>query len=97
MGETGYLMMLPPRQPYLPDVLAQWRARLQAEAGRNPRIGTCPNRLTLGYEHEWCDEEEQWYRSSGTEVWEFDRYGRIIRRCVSLHHAPISGQERRIQ
>jgi nuclear transport factor 2 (NTF2) superfamily protein len=49
------------------------------------------------YEHEWCDDKGRWYRSSGTEIWEFDPHGRIIRRCVSLHHAPISGQERRIQ
>jgi hypothetical protein len=89
-------MMLPPRPPYL-DALAQWRARLQAEGVRHPRIEPGRNRLTVRYEHEWCDDKGRWYRSSGTEIWEFDPHGRIIRRCVSLHHAPISGQERRIQ
>lgn len=89
-------MMLPPRPPYL-DVLAEWRAQVQADGVRHPRIGPCRNRLTVRYEHEWCDDKGRWYRSSGTEMWEFDRHGRIIRRCVSLHHAPISGQERRIQ
>ena len=86
-------MMLPPRLPCLLDALAQW----QADARRHPRIGPRRDRLAVRYEHEWCDDKGRWYRSSGTEIWEFDRHGRIIRRCVSLHHAPISGQERRIQ
>jgi nuclear transport factor 2 (NTF2) superfamily protein len=87
-------MRLPPRPPYLLDALAQWQDQWQADAVRHPRIGPCRGRLAVRYEHEWCDEEGRWYRSSGTEIWEFDRRGRIIRRCVSLHHAPISGQER---
>lgn len=86
-------MMLPPRPQYLLDALAQW----QSDEVGHPRIGLSRHRLTVRYEHEWCDDEGGWYRSSGTEIWEFDRHGRIIRRCVSLHHAPISGQERRIQ
>ena len=60
-------MMLPPRPPYL-DALAQWPDQLQADGMRHPRIGLRRNRLTVRYEHEWCDDNGRWYRSSGTEM-----------------------------
>jgi nuclear transport factor 2 (NTF2) superfamily protein len=54
------------------------------------------NRIAVSFEYEWHDEKGQWYRSYGTELWEFDENGLMRRRIASINDAPIANEERRI-
>ena len=54
------------------------------------------NRIAVSFEYEWHDSSGQWYRSYGTELWEFDDDGRMRRRLASINDAPIGESERRI-
>ena len=52
--------------------------------------------MAVRFEYEWHDEEGQWYRSYGNEMWEFDEEGLMSRRYASINDAPIRGNERRV-
>jgi len=54
------------------------------------------NRIAVTFEYEWHDEQGQWYRSYGNELWEFDEEGLMRRRIASINDAPISVAERRV-
>jgi nuclear transport factor 2 (NTF2) superfamily protein len=45
-------------------------------------------------EYEWHDDAEQWYRSYGVELWEFNEAGLMRRRIASINDSPIQGSER---
>jgi len=54
------------------------------------------NRIAVSFEYEWHDAAGQWYRSHGSELWEFDDEGLMRERCASINDAPIPFSERRI-
>jgi nuclear transport factor 2 (NTF2) superfamily protein len=54
------------------------------------------NRIAVSFEYEWHDESGQWYRSYGTELWEFDDEGLMRERRASINDAPIGANERRL-
>ena len=54
------------------------------------------NRIAVTFEYEWRDEQGQWYRSYGNELWEFDEEGLMRRRIASINDATISEAERRV-
>ena len=54
------------------------------------------NRIAVSFEYEWHDEQNQWYRSYGTELWEFDENGLMRRRIASINDAAIANEEHRI-
>jgi nuclear transport factor 2 (NTF2) superfamily protein len=54
------------------------------------------NRMAVSFEYEWHDEAEQWFRSYGVELWEFDEAGLMRRRIASINDAPIEKSQRRI-
>ena len=54
------------------------------------------NRIAVSFEYEWHDAAGQWYRSYGTELWEFDPEGLMRERRASINDAPINETERRI-
>jgi nuclear transport factor 2 (NTF2) superfamily protein len=54
------------------------------------------NRIAVRFEYEWHDATGQWYRSYGTELWEFDEQGLMARRFASINDAPIRADERRV-
>lgn len=54
------------------------------------------NRIAVSFEYEWHDSTEQWYRSYGNELWEFDQHGLMRERRASINEAQISFDERRI-
>src|SRR5215470_17835305 len=54
------------------------------------------NRIAVSFEYEWHDAEGQWYRSYGTELWEFDDEGLMRERRASINDAPIGANERRL-
>ena len=54
------------------------------------------NRMAVSFEYEWHDHSGQWFRSYGTELWEFNDDGLMQRRIASINDAPIESAERRI-
>jgi nuclear transport factor 2 (NTF2) superfamily protein len=54
------------------------------------------NRIAVRFEYEWHDAAGSWYRSYGTELWEFDHEGLMRRRYASINDAPIDPEERRL-
>ncbi len=53
------------------------------------------NRISVRFEYEWHDENDQWYRTHGNELWEFDEEGLMRRRDMSANDVPIEESERR--
>ena len=54
------------------------------------------NRIAVRFQYECHDGAGQWFRSSGTELWEFESNGLMRRREASINDLPIRGDERRI-
>lgn len=54
------------------------------------------NRIAVRFEYEWHNQEGQWFRSYGNEMWEFNSDGLMQRRYASINDAPIQESERRV-
>jgi nuclear transport factor 2 (NTF2) superfamily protein len=54
------------------------------------------NRISVTFEYESRDQDGQWYRSYGVELWEFALDGRMRRRIASINDAKIEAAERRL-
>ena len=53
------------------------------------------NRIAVRFQYEWHDHSDQWWRSYGNELWEFDQHGLMRRREASINDLTISSTERR--
>lgn len=53
------------------------------------------NRMAVRFEYEWHDEKDQWYRSYGNELWEFDENGLMRKRYASINDLSITAEERK--
>lgn len=54
------------------------------------------NRIAVRFEYEWHDDNGQWFRSYGNEMWEFDDNGYMQKRFASINDVEIMENERRI-
>ncbi|MFD8598953.1 nuclear transport factor 2 family protein [Kitasatospora sp. NPDC059646] len=54
------------------------------------------DRIAVRFQYEWHDDEGQWWRSHGNELWEFDANGLMRRREASIDDVRIAAAERRI-
>lgn len=54
------------------------------------------NRIAVRFEYEWHDQDGQWYRSYGNEMWEFDENGLMSKRYASINDILIESSERRL-
>lgn len=52
------------------------------------------NRMAVRFEYEWHDAENNWFRSYGNELWEFDEEGLMRKRFASINDLPIEEPER---
>lgn len=52
------------------------------------------NRIAVTFQYEWHDAAEQWYRSYGNELWEFNSKGLMQRRIASINDEVIAFQDR---
>jgi len=52
------------------------------------------NRMAVKFQYEWHDNNGQWYRSYGNELWEFADNGLMQRREASINDLPILETER---
>ncbi len=53
------------------------------------------HRIAVRFAYEWHDDAGQWYRSYGTENWEFNDAGLMINRHASINDKPIAETERK--
>ena len=53
------------------------------------------DRIAVRFEYEWHDATQQWFRSYGNEMWEFDAGGLMRRRFASINDVPIAASERK--
>ncbi len=53
------------------------------------------NRISVRFEYEWRDAENNWFRTHGNEHWEFDDDGLMRRRDMSANDVAIDESERR--
>ncbi len=54
------------------------------------------DRLAVRFEYEWHDDSNQWYRSYGNEMWEFDTNGLMKYRYASINDLLIEDGDRQI-
>lgn len=52
------------------------------------------NRTAVKFEYEYQDENDQWFRAYGNELWEFDANGLMRKRFASINDLPIEENER---
>jgi nuclear transport factor 2 (NTF2) superfamily protein len=52
------------------------------------------NRMAVRFEYEWHDVQNQWYRSYGNELWEFDDDGLMRKRFASINDLKIEKSDR---
>ena len=54
------------------------------------------NRIAVTFRYEWHDESDQWFRSYGNELWEFDESGFMKKRIASINDAAIQESDREL-
>lgn len=54
------------------------------------------NRIAVTFEYEWHDEQDNWFRSYGNELWEFSDSGLMRRRIASINDLPITAYLRKL-
>lgn len=52
------------------------------------------NRMAVRFEYEWRNARDNWFRSYGNELWEFDASGLMDKRYASINDLPIKESER---
>ena len=55
------------------------------------------NRIAVRFAYEWHDDEGNWFRSYGNEIWEFDDEGYMAVRHASINDVPITEAERKFR
>ncbi|MGH2862871.1 MAG: nuclear transport factor 2 family protein [Solirubrobacteraceae bacterium] len=55
------------------------------------------NRIAVRFQYEWHDDQGQWWRSYGNELWDFASSGLMARREASINDRAIAGEERRLR
>ncbi|WP_306364044.1 nuclear transport factor 2 family protein [Nocardia sp. CC227C] len=78
------------------DFLKRKWAKENGYALRKELWGFRENRIAVRFQYEWHDEDGQWYRSYGNELWEFSPEGLMSRREASINDTPIAESDRRI-
>lgn len=53
------------------------------------------NRITVQFEYEFQDENDQWFRAYGNELWEFDENGLMQKRFASINDLMIDENDRK--
>lgn len=74
----------------------KWETELDYRLKKNLWCFT-DNRIAVTFEYEWHDQQEQWYRSYGNELWEFDSNGLMQRRIASINDITILPFERKLE
>lgn len=54
------------------------------------------NRIAVRFEYEFQDENDQWYRAYGNELWEFNENGLMQKRFASINDLKIEEGDRKL-
>lgn len=54
------------------------------------------NRIAVSFKYEYQDENNQWYRAYGNELWEFKANGLMRKRYASINDLKINAEDREI-
>lgn len=54
------------------------------------------NRMAVRFEYEFQDNNDQWYRAYGNELWEFDENGLMQKRYASINDLKIKESDRHL-
>ena len=54
------------------------------------------NKIAVRFEYEWRNSSDEWFRSYGNEMWEFDENGLMMKRYASINDVSILESERRL-
>jgi nuclear transport factor 2 (NTF2) superfamily protein len=54
------------------------------------------NKIAVTFEYEWHDQNGQWFRSYGNEMWEFDENGLMKKRYASINDVCIESSQRKL-
>ena len=54
------------------------------------------NRIGVRFEYEFKNEEGNWYRAYGNEMWEFDENGLMAKRFASINDVTIKEEDRKL-
>jgi nuclear transport factor 2 (NTF2) superfamily protein len=73
----------------------KWRRELDYALRKN-LWSFSDDRIAVRFQYESRDDQGQWWRSYGNELWEFAPNGLMSRREASINDRPISADERRI-
>ncbi len=55
------------------------------------------NRMAVRFEYEFQDNNDQWYRAYGNELWEFNENGLMQKRYASINDLKIEESERKLR
>ena len=55
------------------------------------------NRMAVRFEYEWHDQDGQWFRSYGNELWEFEENGLMSKRFASINDLAIKETDRKLK
>ena len=83
------------REEIVQFLVEKWRKE------RNYRLkkelwGFRENRMAVRFEYEYQDENDQWYRAYGNELWEFNENGLMQKRFASINAVKIDNSERKL-
>jgi nuclear transport factor 2 (NTF2) superfamily protein len=59
--------------------------------------GFLVNRMAVHFQYEWRDDNGQWFRAYGNELWEFNDDGLMRRREASINDLAITEADRRFR
>lgn len=54
------------------------------------------SKIAVRFEYEWRDSNNNWYRSYGNEMWEFDNNGLMVKRFASINDLSILENQRKL-
>ena len=74
----------------------KWERELDYRLEKNLWCFT-DNRIAVRFEYESHDQDGQWWRSHGNELWEFDEHGLMRRRDASINDYEIDESERKFR
>lgn len=81
------------RQAIQDFLTKKWQAELSYRL-RKELWSFTDNRIAVTFQYEWHDAAEQWYRSYGNELWEFNSKGLMQRRIASINDEAIAFHDR---
>lgn len=84
------------REEIVAFLTRKWERELDY-ALRKSLWGFSGNRIAVRFQYEWHDAGDQWWRSYGNELWEFNERGLMRRREASINDVAITEAERRIR